>query len=136
MKYFTKQPGGEKKSEEGKKEISFSYSNPDYNYSLTGTDDTNYIIAVSPKRSPEKGDIEGIVKVDKNSFETRVLEFRTLKPDGALKEFATSMSFEPMEGGLLVLREMRMKGFAKAFLGIFKMRFSGEVKYSNYELIK
>jgi hypothetical protein len=134
--YSTKQPNGEKKNDEGKKEISFSYANPDYNFSLTGIDEANYIISVSPKGSPKKGDIEGTVKVDGQSFETRVMEFKTLEPDGALKEFATSMSFEPMEGGLLVLRQMRMKGYAKAFLGIFKMRFSGEVKYSEYQLIK
>ena len=133
--YSTKQPNGEK-NEGDKKEISFSYKNPDYNFSLTGVNDADYIITVSPKGSPKKGDIAGTVKIDKQSFETRVMEFRTLVSEGALKEFATSMSFEPMEGGLLVLREMRMKGFAKAFLGIFKMRFSGQVSYTNYELIK
>jgi hypothetical protein len=134
--YSTKQANGEKKNDEEKKEISFSYTNPNYNFSLTGSDETNYIIAVSPKGSPKKGDIEGTIKVDRRSFETRAMDFTTPKPDGALKEFATSMSFEPMEGGLLVLREMRMKGFVKAFLGIFKMRFSGEVHYSNYEVLK
>lgn len=134
--YSTKQPNGEKKNDEEKKDISFSYTDPDYNFSLTGSDDANYIIAVSPKGTPKKGDIEGTIKVDRRSFETRAMEFTTPKPDGALKEFATSMSFEPMEGGLLVLREMRMKGFVKAFLGIFKMRFSGEVHYSNYEVLK
>jgi hypothetical protein len=134
--YSTKQPNGEKKNDDDKKEISFSYTNPDYNFSLTGTDETSYIIAMSPKKSPAKGDITGTVKVDRRSFETRAMAFTVPKPDGALKEFATSMSFEPMEGGLLVLREMRMKGFVKMFLGIVKMRFSGEVHYSNFEALK
>jgi hypothetical protein len=31
---------------------------------------------------------------------------------------------------------MKMKGLAKAFLGIFKMRFSGVIVYSNYEILK
>jgi len=116
--------------------FSFSFSDTNYNFSLTATNDSSYIIAVSPKRSQQKGDFKGTFEIDRQNYFSRVVDVEVPKPEGALKEFSTWMNFEPLEGGLLVIKEVRMKGLAKAFLGIFKMRFSGEMKYSDYELLK
>jgi len=135
--YSTKKnkPEG-KKDQKQEAEYSFSFNDPHYNFSLTETGDSSYIIAVSPKGSPKKGDYQGTIEIDRQGYFSRAIDFDVPKPEGALKEFSTQMSFEPLEGGLVVIREMKMKGLVKAFLGIFKMRFSGDVKYSNYEFLK
>ncbi len=131
-----------KKTEEGKKEESqeagfaFSYTDTAYNFSLTESNDSSYIIAVSPKGKPREGQARGTIVIDRKTFSTRQLDFEVPKPSGALKEFATELGFEPLEGGLLVLKEMKMRGFAKAFLGIFKIRFTGYVRYSDYEILQ
>jgi len=134
--YSSRKKEGEKQGESQEAGMEFSYSNPDYNYSLTETNATSYVIAVSPKAEPKKGDVRGTISIDRQGFFTRALNLEVPKPEGALKEFATQISFEPLEGGLVVMREMKMKGFAKALLGIFKMRFSGEIRYSDYEILK
>jgi hypothetical protein len=131
-----------KKSEDGKKEenqeigFSFSYTDTTYNFSLTETNDSSYIIAVSPKGTPREGQARGTIVIDRQKFFTRRLDLEVPKPEGALKEFATELGFEPLEGGLLVLKEMKMRGFAKAFLGIFKIRFTGHIRYSDYEILQ
>ena len=133
----TKTP--EKKKKEQKGEIGFSLSpnNPDYKFSLTGIDDSSYIIAVIPKVMPPKtGIASGTVAIDRANYFIRKIDLEVPKPEGALKEFASQMTFEPLEGGLVVMTEMSMRGFAKAFLGIFKIRFAGEIRHSNYEIIK
>jgi hypothetical protein len=134
--YTTKESKGEKKENSGQAEFSLIFDDPDYNFSLTDTNETSYIIAVSPKAEPKKGEVRETLVIDKRSYFTARIDLEVPRPEGALKEFATQMSFEPLEGGLVVLKEMRMRGFAKAFLGIFKMRFSGEIRYSNYEILE
>jgi hypothetical protein len=135
--HSTKTP--EKKKQEQKGEVGFSLSpnNPDYKFSLTGTDDSSYIIAVIPRVMPPKtGIASGTVVIDRVNYFIRKIDLEVPKPEGALKEFASVMTFEPLEGGLVVMTEMSMRGFAKAFLGIFKIRFTGEIRHSNYEILK
>jgi len=133
--YSSRTPAGEKK-ESKEESFSLSFNDPRYNFSLTDNDDTSYKIAVSPKAAPPgEGDISGTVMIDRRDFHVRQLQFEVPNPKGALKEFQTEMSFEPLEGGLVVLREVKMAGFAKAFLGIFKIRFSGVIRYSKYEMM-
>jgi hypothetical protein len=131
-----KSKSAENKEQKQEVGFSFSFSDPDYNFSLTETSDSSYIIAVSPKGTPKKSEYHGTIEIDRRGFFYKSADLELLKPEGALKEFSTQMSFEPLEGGLVVIREMKMKGLVKAFLGIFKMRFSGEVRYSNYEFLK
>jgi hypothetical protein len=131
-----------KKSDEAKKEKSqstgfqFSYTDTTYNFSLTETTDSSYVIATSPKGDPPKGAARGVIIIDRQMFFTRNLNLEVPKPEGALKEFSTELEFEPLEGGLVVLKEMKMRGFAKAFLGIFKVRFTGDLRYSDYEILQ
>jgi hypothetical protein len=135
----TKTPEKKKNKQNAKGEIGFSLSpdNPDYRFSLTGTDDSSYIIAVIPKvLPPKKGIASGTVVIDRANYFIRKIDLEVPKPEGALKEFASKMTFEPLEGGLVVMTEMSMRGFAKAFLGVFKIRFTGEIRHSNYEIIK
>lgn len=135
----TKTPEKRKNEQNSKGEIGFSLSpnNPDYRFSLTETNDSSYIIAIIPKvMPPKKGISSGTVVIDRINYFIRKIDLEVPKPEGALKEFATQMTFEPLEGGLVVMTEMNMKGFAKAFLGIFKMRFTGEIRHSNYEILK
>jgi hypothetical protein len=135
--YSTKKNKAEGKKDQNQEVgFSFSFSDPDYNFSLTETSDSSYIIAVSPKGPPKKGDYQGTIEIDRQGYFSKGIDFDVPKPEGALKEFSTQMSFEPLEGGLVVIREIKMTGLAKALLGIFKMRFSGEVKYSDYEFLK
>jgi len=126
----------EKKGRDDEAGFSFLIADPNYIYSLIETGDSSYIIAVSPKASPpQKGDIKGKITIDRQKFFTRSIDLEVPKPQGALREFATSMTFEPLEGGVLVMREMRMRGFDKALLGIFKMRFSGSIRYTDYQIL-
>jgi hypothetical protein len=114
----------------------FKFDDPKYDYSLTGTNDSSYIIAVSPKAPVEKGEYTGTVEIDRRGFYSRTIDIEVPKPEGALKEFTTRVSFEPLEGGLVVIKEVKTEGLAKALFGIIKMRFSGEVKYSEYQILK
>ncbi len=100
--YSSRKKEGEKQGESQEAGMEFSYSNPDYNYSLTETNATSFIIAVSPKAEPKKGDVRGTISIDRQGFFTRALNLEVPKPEGALKEFATQISFEPLEGGLVV----------------------------------
>lgn len=131
-----------KSKSEGKKDQSetmgfyFKFNDPNYNFSLTGTTDSTYIIAVSPKAAPKKGDLKGTIEIDRQNFYSRVIDIEVPQPEGALKEFTTWVKFEPLEGGLVVITDVKTKGLATAMLGIFKMRFSGEVKYSDYQMLK
>jgi hypothetical protein len=133
--YATKKEGGEKKEKKAEIGFGFSFSDTNYNFSLTEINDTSYIVAVSPKDKPREGDIRGTLEIDRRAFFTRRMDFEVPDPEGALKEFATEVVFEPMEGGLVITREMKMRGFAKAFLGIFKVRFTGHIRYSDYEIL-
>ncbi len=135
--YSTKKnKSDDKKDQSQSNEFSFDFKNPNYNFSLTETNDSSYIIAVAPKSSPKKGDFKGTFEIDRRGFFIRAIDASVPKPEGALKEFSTWMSFEPMEGGLVVIKALKMNGLAKALFGIFKIRFSGEVRYSNYEILK
>ena len=131
----TKDDAGEKK--EGKQEVgaSLNFADPRYNFLLTVSSDSSYIIAVSPKDTPRDGDVSGKMVVDRQTFFTKRIELMMPRPGGALKEFATEVVYEPLEGGLLMLKEVRMSGFAKAFLGIFKIRFTTHLLYSDYEIL-
>jgi hypothetical protein len=112
------------------------FDNPDYNYSLTGMNDSSYIIAVSPKASVKKGDYTGTVEIDRRGFYSRVIDIEVPKPEGALKKFTTRVSFEPLEGGLVVIKDVETEGLVKALFGIIKMRFAGKVKYSDYKILE
>jgi outer membrane lipoprotein-sorting protein len=136
IEYSTRKAEGEKKEKSQEIGFKFSYSDTSYNFSLTETNDSSYIIAVSPKGSPREGQARGIIAIDRQSFFVRRLELEVPKPEGALKEFSTEIGFEPLEGGLVVLKEMKMRGFAKAFLGIFKVRFTGYIRHSDYEILQ
>jgi hypothetical protein len=131
-----------RKAEGGKKEgkheigVGFSYGDTSLDYSLAEVTDTSYVIAVSPKGDPRKGDIKGTFEIDRLSFTTRRMDFEVPKPEGALKQFSTRIAFEPLEGGLMVMKEMEMRGLAKAFLGIFKVHFTAHIKYSDFEIIR
>jgi len=126
-----------KKSEEKEQKISLSPDNPDYNFSLTDVTDDSYKIFVSPKASPPKeGQYEGTIEIDKSRFYLKSFDFVVPDPEGALKEFSIAINFEPLEGGLFVPKNMRMKGYVKAILGIIKVRFSGEFKFSDYEILE
>ena len=126
-----------KKSEEKEQKISLSPDNPDYNFSLTDVTDDSYKIFVSPKASPPKeGQYEGTIEIDKSRFYLKSFDFVVPDPEGALKEFSIAINFEPLEGGLFVPENMRMQGYVKAMLGIIKVRFSGEFKFSDYEILQ
>lgn len=135
--YSSSGKGEAKKSEEKEQKFSLSPDNPDYNFDLTEITDDSYKISVSPKASPPKeGQYEGTIEIDKRDFHLRGFDFVVPDPEGALKEFAIAINFEPMEGGLFVPAEMRMRGYVKALLGIIKVRFSGEFKFSDYEILE
>jgi hypothetical protein len=135
--YSTSGEGKAEKSESKEQDISLSPDNPDYNFSLTDITDDSYKIAVSPKASPPKeGQYEGTIEIDKQDFHLRSLDFVVPDPEGALKEFSIAINFEPLEGGLYVPSDMRMNGYVSAVLGIIKVRFSGEFKFSDYEILK
>jgi len=126
-----------KKSEEKEQKISLSPDNPDYNFSLTGITDYSYKIKVTPKASPPKeGQHVGTVEIDRQDFHLRSFDFVVPDPEGALKEFSIAINFEPLEGGLFAPKNMRMKGYVKAMLGIIKVRFSGEFRFSDYEILE
>lgn len=135
--YSSTGEGESKKSEGGEQEISLSPDNPDYNFDLTEITDVSYKIAVSPKKSPPKeGQYVGTIEIDKQDFYLKSFDFIVPDPEGALKEFAIAINFEPLEGGLFVPADMRMRGYVKALLGIIKVRFSGEFWFSDYEILE
>lgn len=118
-------------------EFSLSFDDPAYNFSLTDSDKSSYKIAVVPVSSPpSEGEFIGTVEIDKRRYFLKRFDFEVPDPEGALKEFAMVMDFEPLEGGLVVPVEMKMKGYVKALLGIIRIRFSGEFRFSKYEIIE
>jgi len=134
--YSTKRPESKKGEQKGEMSFSLSPDNPDYSFLLTDSSDSSYIITVSPTASPpKKGDVKGTIAVDRVGFFTRNIDFEVPRPEGALKELTTKMTFEPLEGGLVVMKDVTMKGYVKAFLGIFKMRFKGQVRYTDYQIL-
>jgi hypothetical protein len=92
---------------------------------------------VSPKASPPKeGQYMGTIEIDRQDFYLKSFDFVVPDPEGALKEFSIAINFEPLEGGLFLPSDMRMRGYVKALLGIIKVRFSGEFKFSDYEVLE
>jgi hypothetical protein len=133
--YSSSGSDGEAKRE--KRDISFSIDNPDYNFSLTDFDESSYKVQVVPKSSPPKsGQYTGTMELDRRGFYLRRFDFVVPDPEGALKEFAIEMDFEPLEGGLVVPVEMSMRGYVKALLGIIRVRFAGEFRFSNYQILE
>ena len=119
------------------RKISFSPDNPDYNFSLTDFDESSYKIAIVPRASPpEEDDYEGTIEIDRRSFFVKRFDLEVPNPEGALKEFAIDMNFKPLEGGLVVPTDMRMRGFVKALLGIVKVRFTGEIRFTEYQILE
>ena len=135
--YSTSGDGESKKSEEKKQEISLSPDNPDYIFSLTDITDESYKLEVTPRSSPPKeGQYRGTIEIDRHKFYLKSLDFEVPDPEGALKEFSIAISFEPLEGGLFMPKEMTMRGYVKAVLGLIKVRFAGEFKFSDYEILE
>jgi hypothetical protein len=127
--------GRKMKRREGK--IPLSPDNPDYDFSLTGGNDEIYRVAVVPRKSPpEKGDYQGSIEIDSEDYSIRRIDFVVPRPEGALKEFAIDMNFKPLEGGLVVPTDMRIRGYVKALLGIVKVRFTGEILFSDYQILE
>lgn len=119
------------------RKISFSPDNPDYNFSLTDFDESSYKIAIVPRASPpDEGDYEGTIEIDRRSFFVKRFDLEVPNPEGALKEFAIDMNFKPLEGGLVVPTDSRMRGFVKALLGIVKVRFTGEIRFTEYQILE
>jgi hypothetical protein len=127
--------GKKMKRQEGK--IPLSPDNPDYNFSLTGWNDGAYKVAVMPRKSPPgKGDYEGSILIDSGDYSVRRMDFVVPRPEGALKEFSIDMNFKPLEGGLVVPTDMRIRGYVKALLGLVKVRFTGEILFSDYQILE
>lgn len=127
--------GKKMKKREGK--IPLSPDNPDYDLFLTGRNDETYNVAVVPRESPpKKGDYQGSIEIDSGDYSIRRIDFVVPRPEGALKEFAIDMNFKPLEGGLVVPTDMRIRGFVKALLGIVKVRFTGEILFSDYQILE
>jgi hypothetical protein len=123
------------KGQQGK--ISLSPDNPDYDFSLTEFDESSYKVAIVPRASPpNEGDYEGTITIDAQSFFVKRIDLDVPNPEGALKEFAINMNFEPLEGGLVVPTDMRMKGLVKALFGIVKVRFAGEIRFTEYQILE
>lgn len=119
------------------RKISFSPDNPDYNFSLTDSDESSYKIAIVPRASPpEEGDYGGTIEIDGQGFFVKRFDLEVPNPEGALKEYAIDMNFKPLEGGLVVPTDMRMRGFVKALLGIVKVRFTGETRFTEYQILE
>ena len=117
--------------------ISLTPDNPDYDFSLTDSDESSYKVAIVPRASPPgEGEYEGTVEIDAQSFFVKRIDFDVPNPEGALKEFSIDMNFEPLEGGLVVPTDMRMSGFMKALLGIVKVRFTGETRFTEYQILE
>jgi len=130
---------GEKKEGSGEAKVGISFAEIDslINYSISETTDSVYIIDVNPNSNPpQKGAIKGTIIIDKNNYRFRRMAFDVPKPDGPLKEFSMEMDFKPLEGGLVVPSAMKMRGFAKAMLGIVKIRFSMEMQNTDFEILQ
>ena len=130
----TRSGAGEGKK--GEKELSLSFDDPAYNFSLTDSSESSYKISVVPKSSPPKeGEYAGTIEIDKQRFFIRRFNLEVPDPEGALKEFAIEMDFELLEGGFAVPIGMRMRGYVKALIGIIRVRFTGEFRFSDYQIL-
>jgi hypothetical protein len=135
--YSSSGEGESKKSENKEQEISLSPDNPDYDFSLTEITDDSYKIAVDPKVSPPKeGQYRGTMEIDRYKYYLKSFDFVVPDPEGALKEFSIAIDFEPLEGGLIVPGNMSMRGYVKAMLGLIKVRFSGEFRFRDYQILE
>jgi hypothetical protein len=136
IKYSSKGETDEGKIKKREKKVSLDMNDPNYDFSIFAEDDESYIIEVKSKSNPpKKGEYEGKIVIDKDSFITRRIDFDVPNPEGALQEFDIDISFKSLEGGLVVPTNMTMRGFVKALLGIVKVRFAGEFKFTNYEIV-
>ena len=134
---YSSNDGQERRMKKQEGRISFSPENPDYNFSLTDFDESSYKIAIVPKASPpEEGDYRGTAEIDRRGFFVRRFNLEVPDPEGALKEFAIDMNFKPLEGGLVVPTDTRMKGLVKALLGIVKVRFTGDIRFTEYRTLE
>ncbi len=119
------------------RKISFAPDNPDYEFSLTDFDEASYKIAIVPRASPpDEGDYEGTVEIDAQSFFIKRIDLEVPDPEGAMDEYAIDLNFKPLEGGLVVPTDMLMSGFVKALLGIVKVRFTGEIRFTDYRILE
>lgn len=126
-----------RRMKEQQEKISLSPDNPDYEFSLTDFDGASYKIAIVPRAvPPEEGEYEGTALIDAQSFVVKRIDLEVPDPEGALKEFAIDMNFKPLEGGLVVPTDMKMRGFVKALLGIVKVRFTGEIRFTDYRILE
>ena len=119
------------------RKISFTPDNPDYEFSLTDFDESSYKIAIVPRASPpEEGEYEGTIEIDAQSFFAKRIDLEVPDPEGAMEKYAIDMNFKPLEGGLVVPTDMRMRGFVKVLLGIVKVRFTGEIRFTEYQILE
>ncbi len=104
---------------------------------MTEFDESSYKVAIVPRASPpNEGDYEGTVEIDAQSFFIKRIDLEVPNPEGHLKEYAIDMNFKPLEGGLVVPTDMLMSGFAKALFGIVKVRFTGEIRFTEYQILE
>jgi hypothetical protein len=135
--YSSKGDDDAKGMKKREKKISFDLDDPEYVFSLAGSDSLSYMIAVASKSSPPReGQYEGTITIDKQAFYTKRIDLTIPDPEGALQEFEIDITFEPREGGLIVPTYLTMRGYVRALLGIVKVRFAGEFLYSNYEILE
>ena len=134
--YSSKGETDEKKIKKREKKVSLDMDDPNYDFSMFAEDENSYIIEVKSKSDkPKEGEYEGKIVIDKESFITKRIDFDIPNPKGALQEFDIDISFKSLEGGLVVPTDMTMHGYVKALLGIVKVRFGGEFKFANYEIV-
>ncbi len=135
--YSSSGDDGNKKTKREEKRLSLSFDNPEYDFTLIGSDESSYTISVDPKTDPPgEGLYKGTIEIDRSRFFLKRFDFVIPNPEGALREFSIEMNFELLEGELVVPVDMRMTGFVKALLGIIKVRFSGETRFSDYKLLQ
>ncbi len=135
--YSSKGETDSKEVKKHEKEIALSFDDPDYNFSLIESAEDYYKVGIEPVNDPPlEGQYQGTILIDKQKFFTRRIDFAIPRPDGPLKEFTITMNFEPLEGGLVVPADMKMRGYFKVLLGIIKIRFAGEFKFSKYEILE
>jgi hypothetical protein len=133
--------GKKKEEKKGGGEASFGFALDEkdslVDFSVSEVTDSTYVLSAIPSTDPpQKGAIKGTMIIDRNSYTFRRMAFEVPKPEGPLKEFYLEMDFKPLEGGLVVPYAMKMKGFAKAMLGIVKIRFSMEMQSTEFEILE
>jgi hypothetical protein len=115
---------------------SFSPDDPDYIYSLAGETDSAFTVNIKPrKEKPDKGQISGMMVIDKNSFLIRTMDFEIPRPEKA-KEISMLINFKLLENNHYVMTDMEIKGLIKALLGIISIRFKVIGEFYDYKLIE